>query len=81
MFVERFEVPLGDAEEFDRWLDGYMGRTADQPGVARAQVFHAVRENIPIDYYLSPGNRMLQIELSAISGVGGPSCEMVTVSC
>lgn len=69
VFVQRFEVPPREAEEFDRWLlDSHTARTAEQPGVARARVFHAQRENIPIDYYLSPGNRMLQVDLAAITG-------------
>ena len=67
VFVERFEVPQGEAERFDRWLAGHMARTADQSGVARAQIFHAIRDGIPIDYYLSPGNRMLQVELASSS--------------
>lgn len=71
VFVERFEVPLTEVEGFDRWLiDSHMRRTAEQPGVARVLVFNAVRENIPIDYYLSPGNRMLQVELAATSDSG-----------
>jgi hypothetical protein len=69
VFVERFEVAPGDAEAFDRWLlDRHAPRTAEQPGVARARVFHAERENIPIDYYLSPGNRMLEVDHAPTTG-------------
>lgn len=69
VFVERFEVPPAEADEFDRWLlDHHAPRTAKQSGVARARVFYAERENIPIDYYLSPGNRMLEVDLAPTTG-------------
>jgi hypothetical protein len=63
-------VPADDEPEFDRWLlDSHLPRIASQPGVLRARAFAAVREDIPIDYYLSPGNRMLQIELDGGAGL------------
>jgi len=30
--------------------------------VVRVRTFHAVRENVPIKFYVSPGNRMLMVE-------------------
>lgn len=65
IFVERFEVPEGRAADaFDRWLrDVHVRAIASNPGVTNVRTFKAVRADIPIRAYCSPGNRMLQAEL------------------
>lgn len=62
LYVERFEVGPDDTD-FDPWLrEVHAPAYAHDPRVARVRTFHAVRENIPISYYLSPGNRMLMVD-------------------
>lgn len=66
LFAERFEVPAESEAAFDSWLtETHLEHVEAQSGVFRARVFDAVRNEIPIDYYLSPGNRLLLVEIDA----------------
>ncbi len=68
VLIERFEVGEDDADEFDAWLrDVHLPGIGNHPGVLRARTFSAVREDIPIPYYYSPGNRALFAELADAS--------------
>jgi hypothetical protein len=65
VFIERFETNAETEESFDEWLrEVHLPHVASAPGVERVRTFDVVRENIPISYYLSLGNRMIAVELS-----------------
>jgi hypothetical protein len=65
MFIERFEVDDETESDFDEWLrDVHLPALAADAAVARARTFAALRDNVPIPYYLSQGNRMLAVELT-----------------
>jgi hypothetical protein len=69
ILVERFEAGEGEAAELDAWLrDVHLPAIGTHPGVLRARTFRAIRENIPIQYYYSPGNRALIAELADEEG-------------
>ena len=66
IFAERFEVSDGEADDFDAWMHAiHLPDLIGLPGVRRVRSFTAVRENIPVVYYHSPGNRMMLLELSS----------------
>jgi hypothetical protein len=65
LLVERWEVGPEEEAEFDAWLrDVHLPAVGADPGVVRARSFRAIREDIPIEYYYSRGNRALFAELA-----------------
>lgn len=64
LLVERFEVGNGEEEEFDLWMSRvHLPAVANEPGVLRVRSCTALRDDIPLPYYVSPGNRMLIADL------------------
>jgi hypothetical protein len=66
LFVERFEIESADADGFDSWaLQHHLEEIAGADGVIRVRYCGAIREGIPLPYYVSPGNRMVMVELAS----------------
>ena len=64
LLVERFEVPVALAAEFERWLGSYLHQLAALSGVEAVQSYLVVRD-IRNELYLSPGNYALQLTIPA----------------
>ena len=63
--VERFEVDAHHVDRFDDWLTSEaIPSTAAAPGVLRVRAGRAIREDFPVPYYNSAGNRLLTYELA-----------------
>jgi hypothetical protein len=64
VFVERFEVAPAHIEEFDQWMrETHVPALARVDGVSRVRSCDAIREGIPLPYYMSAGNRMVMVDL------------------
>jgi hypothetical protein len=64
VFAFRLELEEHEVDAFGEWFeDSYLPAARAVPGVLLVRAFHAIREEIPIPLYCSPGNRMIRIEL------------------
>jgi hypothetical protein len=68
VLAERFHVPEGELDGFDRWLGGsYRQRALEWPGVVRVRTLAAapgIPQRWPHDRYQGKGNRMLWVEFA-----------------
>ena len=63
VYAFRLELEGHEVDAFGEWLrDSYLPTARAVPGVLLVRAFHAVRNEIPIPLYCSPGNHMIRIE-------------------
>jgi hypothetical protein len=66
VYAFRLELEEREVDAFGEWLkESYFPAARAVPGVLLVRAFHAIRDEIPIPLYRSPGNHMIRMELDA----------------
>lgn len=80
LLVERFEVPEALVRGFDDWVvRKHLPRLRSTHGVRWAQWGKAVR-GLPVEYYNSPGSRVVLAELATSDVRGASIDDLVTIA-
>jgi hypothetical protein len=81
VYAFRLELEEHEVDAFGEWLiERCLPAARTVPGVVLVRAFHAVRRDIPIPLYCSPGNRMIRIELEPAQledAIGSPEFQRV----